>query len=329
MIKVSVIIPAYNIENYIERCLISIKNQTLQHIEIIVINDGSTDKTLEAIKNVAEGDDRFRIINKDNEGIIEARKSGLNIAKGEYIFFVDGDDWIKGNALELLYNKANNEDADIVISNAIKTDGNNSEVLNLYNIEREIEIKDDPIKHFLLDNILPSMLAQLIKKDFITGNSIVFPERLSYGEDVATSLSWLLYRPKISFINEGLYYYFQREDSISKIPGIKIKDIVVSFQFIKKQLEEKDLFNAYKYEFEKLCYRHIFIGKILRINKLYNFRKDIFKAYLSFNINIKSNKYIVYELKYNNWKYRLRVYLYHINYNLGILFDLVLGYVSI
>lgn len=86
MIKVSVIIPAYNIENYIERCLISIKNQTLKNIEVIVINDGSTDKTLEAIKNAAEGDDRFRIINKDNEGIIEARKSGLNIAKGEYIF---------------------------------------------------------------------------------------------------------------------------------------------------------------------------------------------------------------------------------------------------
>lgn len=329
MIKISVIIPAYNIEDYIERCLISIKNQTLQHIEIIVVNDGSTDKTLEVIKNVAEGDDRFKIINKDNEGIIEARKSGLNIAKGEYIFFVDGDDWIKENALELFYNKANYEDADIVISNAIKIYENDNEFFSLYNIEKENELKNNPIKYFLLDDILPSMNSKLIKRDFIIYNHIVFPEGVSYGEDMATSLSCLLYKPKLSFIKEGLYYYFQRDDSISKIPGNAIKHIIATLQFIKNQLEEKNLFNTYKYEFEKLCYRHIFVGKILRIDKLYNFRKDIFKAYLSVDINIKNNKYIVYELEYNNWKYRLRVYLYHINYNLGTLFDLVLGYVSI
>lgn len=117
-IKISVIVPAYNIEQYIERCLISIKNQTLDDIEIIVVNDGSIDNTLSKIKKCSSGDNRIKIINKKNQGSIEARKSGLKEATGKYILFVDGDDWLEKDALNILYKKAEEDLADIVIYNA-------------------------------------------------------------------------------------------------------------------------------------------------------------------------------------------------------------------
>ena len=116
--KASIIIAAYNIETYIRRCIISIINQTLKDIEIIVVNDGSTDNTLGIIKELYKLDNRIIIVNQENKGLIEARKSGLNIAKGEYILFVDGDDWLEINTLELLYNNAKENKSDIIIYNA-------------------------------------------------------------------------------------------------------------------------------------------------------------------------------------------------------------------
>ncbi len=114
MVKVSVIIPAYNIQEYIERSISSCMMQTFKDIEIIVINDGSTDNTLDIINKLKQKDSRIIVIDKENQGSMEARKSGLKIAKGDYILFVDGDDYITLDAIEVLYNKAINKDYDIV-----------------------------------------------------------------------------------------------------------------------------------------------------------------------------------------------------------------------
>ena len=100
--KVSVIIPAYNIEDYIGRCLESIIKQTLKDIEIIVVNDGSNDNTLAIINVFARKDNRIKIVDKKNKGSIEARKSGFKVANGEFILFIDGDDWIENDCLEIL-----------------------------------------------------------------------------------------------------------------------------------------------------------------------------------------------------------------------------------
>ncbi|MDU4936124.1 MAG: glycosyltransferase family A protein, partial [Peptostreptococcaceae bacterium] len=101
--KVSIIIAAYNIEDYINRCLNSIVNQSFKDIEIIVVNDGSTDNTINIINNFAKNDVRIKVIDKKNGGLIEARKSGLARASGEYILFLDGDDWLHIEAIEKLY----------------------------------------------------------------------------------------------------------------------------------------------------------------------------------------------------------------------------------
>ena len=328
MIKVSVIIPAYNIEKYIERCLVSIKNQSEKNIEIIVVNDGSTDDTLKVINEVALNDQRFIIIDKKNEGIIEARKSGFDIAKGKYILFVDGDDWISLNAVETLYNYAEINSLDIVINNAWSTDGINKKNFNIFNENLVNEMINDPLKYFLLDQIAPSMCGKLIRRKYITENKIEFVKSLSYGEDLASVAVWFMNSPKVDFIKERFYYYYQRNNSISKKPNEKIIEIIDSVNFIKNKLNECNLLNKYNEEFEKLSYRHIFVSKILRINKIYKYRKSVFDGYKKMNINIEKNKYVKEELNYYNFNYKLRVYLYHVNYYLGELYDVLRGYIS-
>ena len=284
MIKVSVIIHDYNIEKYIERCLVSIKNQSEKNIEIIVVNDGSTDDTLKVINEVALNDKRFIIIDKKNEGIIEARKSGFDIAKGKYILFVDGDDWISLNIISSLYNYAEINNLDIVVNNAWSTDGINKKAFNTFNENVVDEMRNDPLKYFLIDQILPSMWGKLIKKEYIIKNNISFVRKLNYAEDLASVAVWFMNSPKVDFIKERFYYYYQLSDSISKKPNEKIIEIIDSVNFIKNKLNEYNLLNKYNEEFEKLSYRHIFVSKILRINKIYKYRKSVFDGYKKMNI---------------------------------------------
>ena len=116
-VKVSIIVPVYNVASYLDACLSSCVNQTFCDIEIIVVNDGSTDESPRIIEKYAGQDDRIKVITKENQGLIYARKSGLEAACGEYVFHLDGDDYIEVNAIELLYNKAVGSNADYVESN--------------------------------------------------------------------------------------------------------------------------------------------------------------------------------------------------------------------
>ena len=118
--KVSVIIAAYNIEEYIERCIESVINQSEIEIEIIIVNDGSTDNTLNIIKKMSDLDERIIIINQKNQGLVEARKRGLKNANGKFILFLDGDDWLENNCVEELYKTAIDKNADVVLYNAYK-----------------------------------------------------------------------------------------------------------------------------------------------------------------------------------------------------------------
>lgn len=120
---VSVIVPAYNIEDYIGNVIDSIIGQTYLNWELILINDGSKDCTGDICEEYAKKDNRIRVIHKENGGLVGARKSGLKEAEGEYIFYVDGDDWITSDALELLCECAKRENADIVIADYIHVQG--------------------------------------------------------------------------------------------------------------------------------------------------------------------------------------------------------------
>ena len=119
MIKVSVVVPIYNAEKYLKQCLDSIRRQTLEAIEVIMIDDGSTDGSAEAAKSYLT-DDRFTYYHKENEGLAAARADGIARANGEYIGFIDSDDWIEPDMYEKMYNAARSNDADIVFCNCMR-----------------------------------------------------------------------------------------------------------------------------------------------------------------------------------------------------------------
>ncbi|WP_302630656.1 glycosyltransferase family 2 protein [uncultured Clostridium sp.] len=326
--KVSVIIAAYNIEKYIQRCIESVVNQSEREIEIIIVNDGSTDNTLNIINKVNELDDRIIVINKKNQGLIEARKTGLKYANGEFILFLDGDDWLENNCIEELYKTANDKKADVVLYNAYMVYDDRKEIFDTF-IEKFIDdIKKNPVKNLLLLNISPTIWSKFIKKSFLEENNIEFPQNISYAEDLAAVLNIFINKPKIVCNEKRFYNYYQRNDSISNKISSKVLEIDDAIQFIKEKLVEMNIYYENKEEFEYTVFRHLLISKILRFNYLYPERKKVFQQYKARNIDINKNKYIIRDLSYGNRNLKLRINLYNLNYSIATLCDKSLGYVK-
>ena len=326
--KVSVIIAAYNIEKYIQRCIESVVNQSEREIEIIIVNDGSTDNTLNIINKVNELDDRIIVINKKNQGLIEARKTGLKYANGEFILFLDGDDWLENNCIEELYKTANDKKADVVLYNAYMVYDDRKEIFDTF-IEKFIDdIKKNPVKNLLLLNISPTIWSKFIKKSFLEENNIEFPQNISYAEDLAAVLNIFINKPKIVCNEKRFYNYYQRNDSISNKISSKVLEIDDAIQFIKEKLVEMNIYYENKEEFEYTVFRHLLISKILRFNYLYPERKKVFQQYKARNIDINKNKYIIRDLSYGNRNLKLRINLYNLNYRIATLCDKSLGNVN-
>ena len=206
--KVSIIVAAYNIENYIKRCMDSIVSQTFKDIEIIVVNDGSTDNTSKIIESFANNDKRIKTIDKQNEGLIEARKTGFKNSVGDYLLFIDGDDFLELNAINDAYLYASRYSFDIVCFNSFKAyDEYKIQFDTFYNEEI---VASEPLTALLLDKILPAIWAKMIKREFIIKNQIKFPSNISYGEDLATVANWFMHNSKIGLLNKNLYNYYQR-----------------------------------------------------------------------------------------------------------------------
>ncbi|MEF2820386.1 MAG: glycosyltransferase [Clostridium sp.] len=317
--KISVIIIAYNIEEYIERCLKSVLMQSLSEIEIIIINDGSTDNTLKIINELVINDSRVKIINKKNSGIIEARKSGIEIASGEYILFVDGDDWLELNACDRLYEIATENNLDLIIYNAFWVYKDKKDSYSI--IKNKESIKLDPLKNLFLGKIIPAMWGKLIKREFLNKFNIDYPNKISYGEDLATVSSLLINKPKIDILNECLYNYYQRENSITNMVSNKFLDIIEAINFIELQLKEKNIYDKYKKEFEYMLYNHLFILKFITINHLSYINIQIYNKFKEKHIKVFNNEYILDDIGKGNIWLKTRIILYLLNLRLGKLYD--------
>ena len=317
--KVSVIIVAYNIENYVERCLISITNQTLKEIEIIVVNDGSTDHTLEKIKNIANDDKRIVIVNQENKGSIEARKSGLNVARGDYILFVDGDDWLEVNTLELLYKNAIINNSDIVIYNAFLSYDDRKEKFDII-FNKNLD-ENDYIENLFLAKIAPSLWSKFVKLDFLKSNNIAFPSNISFAEDLAAVSSWFMNNPKISIVKEYLYNYYKREKSIKKKKDEKVLEVDKALSFIKNTLIEKNIYDKYKKQFEYMAYRILFTCWFFIYCDEEEINIKLYKQYKNRNINIKDNDIIYKKIKSYPLSLRIRIKIYDKSYKYGKIYD--------
>lgn len=218
-IKVSVIIPVYNAEKYIKRCLNSVLKQTLKEIEVIVINDGSGDSSRDILESYSIVEN-FRIINKKNEGASKTRNLGIELAKGKFIYFMDADDYIEKDMLLEMYNKAKEDKLDIVVCDYYNETLKTKEYIkNLDIIENEIITGVDYTKYLLWSEkkIAPSIWGKMIKKSIYINNNIRFSENIFIGEDIVLGIKTAYFSKKVGKINKPFYHYIIHETQGTKI----------------------------------------------------------------------------------------------------------------
>lgn len=297
MIKVSVIVPAYNTEKYLKKCLDSLVNQTLNDIEIIVINDCSTDKTKDILKNYKEKYKNIKVINnKTNKGIGYNRNLGIKKAKGEFISFIDSDDYVDITMYEKMYNKAKRDKLDLVICNFYNNleheDGSIQKIIpkNLIPYFDNTTLKDKP------DLLLKVELApwnKLYKKELLDG--VWFPEDLKY-EDAIVVIKSLNRAKKIGMVDDMLNYYLIRDKGETGTMNEKVFDILTVSKMIVEELKSANYYDEIKNEVEAMTIRNLFRYTLQQKNQkdkvvANKFIDDVFNFLNSEFPNWKKNKY--------------------------------------
>ena len=201
-VLVSVIVPVYKVEKYIVRCVDALINQTLQNIEIILVDDGSPDECPVICDNYAKKDTRIRVIHKENGGLGYARNSGISIAKGKYIAFVDSDDWIEMDMYRIMYEEAKRNDADIVMCGYKATDG----VKVFKECYHQQTNKAKLLSSLLILHESWSVWNKMCKRS-LYDSDIVYPT-LAMGEDMVLTTQMVLNAQRIAVVNKALYNYF-------------------------------------------------------------------------------------------------------------------------
>ncbi|WP_142413388.1 glycosyltransferase family 2 protein [Hathewaya massiliensis] len=250
-IKISVVVPMYNVENYIGRTLESIKSQSFKDFELIVINDGSTDKSLQVVEDTLDQSlINWRIINKKNEGVSKARNLGIEEAKGKYIYFLDGDDYIEESLLEKMYHCAENSGAEISFCGYVhvnEKDGSIPFKVHKY-IDSPIEGVQAAAK-MLQNNIYISAISGFYLREFLKEKNLRFDSELKFGEDTVFIIKALMNAKKVACIKESLVYYLRRNSSVTKRCGKEYFDLhksnlqILNYnrEFYKSQEVEKSL----------------------------------------------------------------------------------------
>lgn len=223
--NVSVIVPVYNSEEYIGTTLDSIINQDFKSFELIVIDDGSTDSSLEIINDkLSKSTISYNVIHQENSGVSGARNRGIDEAKGEYLVFIDSDDYVTGNHLSELYNGQ----TDFSLVQFIKKDAD--KLSDPYYIQMELMECDDFIKKELNMEMPFNFWQLMYKKSIIDDNGIRFNPDLIYGEDIDFALRSLIFGREIAISNEATYYYIQHSESAINTSEFRRFEVVNIFE---------------------------------------------------------------------------------------------------
>ena len=229
MPKISVIVPVYKTEKTLERCLVSILQQTITDFEIVVVDDGSPDNAVEIAEKYRKKDSRIKIVRQKNQGLGAARNTGIKNAGGKYIACVDSDDYIASTMLEKMCKALEENDADISIcqaDNILYKDGEKIKSLGAYTIPGKEDVMTGEMAVTLqLNYVVPilfnSVCFKLVKKDLFLQNQIWFPEGFRYAEDTPTSVGLLLNSRKVAFVRENLYFYVRENTSLTSSYSLK------------------------------------------------------------------------------------------------------------
>ena len=250
--KVSVIVPVYNVELYLEKCLDSLVNQTLKEIEIIVVNDGSPDNSQEIIDKYAKEYKNIKAYKKKNGGLSDARNYGIKKASGEYIAFIDSDDYVRLDMYEKMYNKAKSGNFDMVVCDLDYVYENSNKVVR---ISSNIKHDTTDIKKVLIDNY-PAAWNRIIKRK-IFDNGLEFKKGVWF-EDVEFIYRMLPYIKSIGVIHEPFNKYFQRTGSISKSVDVRIYNYIDNWNGIISFYMDNNFYDEYKKELEFAYVRYIY-----------------------------------------------------------------------
>ena len=304
--KISIIVPVYNVEKYIDKCLNSLVNQTLKDIEILVINDGSPDNSQSIIDDYVKKYPKIvKSFIKENGGQGSARNYGLKHAKGEYIAYVDSDDYVNLDTFEQMYKNAKEFDSDIVIC------GNNVVSLDnkILSVENSIIYNDKD-----LDILFGHMAVwnKIYKREILINAGCEFRSKVWY-EDIDFSVKLLLDNYKITFINEAFYNYLLRPGSTMNNDNVSRNlEITLAFDEMNKYFKEKNIYGDVYEKLEFLAIYHIFIATNVRVitskvdktikksvlDKLNNYMDENYSTF-------KRNKYIRYLSKNKKLIYNL------------------------
>ena len=305
MIKVSVIVPVYNKEKYIKRCIESILNQTLNEIEILIINDGSSDNSLNIINELTKKDKRVIIIDKNNEGASKTRNLGLKLSKGKYFLFVDADDYIEKSMLEDMYKKIEENNLDLLTSD-IKIEKNGK----MIKIEKDLEIEENDVlngekylKLLLQELAFGAVWNKLIRREICIHNKIFFNEKIFLGEDYNFLCRLSKYLNRVGKIKNSYYHYIKESNGSSIIKSKNIDDIIIGYREL-ENIYRKDP-EIYKLVLKK---KTVMLSTII-FNKKYREYKNYFLAEKELLKDIK--KINLYKFD-NDYRYKKSIILLNI-----------------
>ena len=291
-VSVSVIVPVYNVEKYLDECLSSLVNQTLSELEIIVVNDGTKDNSQSIIDHyVKQYPNKVVSLIKENGGLGDARNYGIPYAKGEYIGFVDSDDIVHLEMVEKMFNKAKLEDSDLVLC----------DLEYFYETSSEKMVKEGLVQ---IENIdvnktvfLSPLFAwnKLYRRSLFIESGLKYPIGLWY-EDIPVTVPFFTLAKKISYVHETLIYYRQRSTSImGSVDNPKVKDIFDIMHLCLTYFKDHNLLETYYDEIEFLFLEHLMLNGGFRFLLSHKY-----KDYLAFSIDTldlnfphwRNNKYL-------------------------------------
>lgn len=313
--KISVIVPVYGVEKYIKDCLESLKNQTLKEIEIIIVNDGTKDNSMEIVKNYLS-DKRIKVINKKNGGLSSARNLGIESAMGEYIYNLDSDDFIEKDTLEKCYEYATKNNLDVVIFNVkiyLEEHKTIDKIWKDTNLsENKIYSNVEYLEEYFLGNGCPAIWNKVFKSNLYKKNNIFHPENINYGEDASTMTRLILQAKRIGILKQNFYTYRIRKESMMQ-KDVKISDYLTSYKITEEYLKKNNFkilekyLNTYKFWY---VYNHLFKKNYRNLIK--EKEGEEIEIYKLFFKEIKNMKICNRSLKQ-----RILILSYKLNINLG------------
>lgn len=301
--RISVIVAVYNAEKTITRLTDSLKAQTMQDFEVLLVDDGSTDATGSICDNIAQADPRFKVFHKLNEGIGTTRQFGIDHASGEYTIHADADDWVEPDYLELLYKEAVSSGADMVICDVLMEKGKKV----FYRNEQPKAYDRETMIDELVNRLQNGPCNKLVRRAFYSDNNISYVKGLNYGEDQLVNIQLIQAGASVSYVPKALYHYDYITNPDSASRGISPQKVLQGEQFVSEL--RKLLPEGYD---ETIDNQHLGVVYLAICSKAYS-KKEFYQKYSFLSrVSWKDYRKKPFSIKIIIWT------SLHISYNLAL-----------